>query len=107
MKAPIALLAAALLATACTWVSPTAAGRAVAVRDAVPDEACRRLGGVTATTRATLGGSPRGEEKIRTELDTLARNEAAGLGANLVVPASEIVSGRREYNAWLCPEPPA
>ena len=107
MKARIALLALPLFVLACTWVKVTDAGSAVTVSDAVPDAACRRVGGVTASTRATLGGSTRNEEKITEELHTLARNEAANLGANVVVPASEIVSGRREYDAYLCPEPGA
>lgn len=107
MKAPLALLALPLLVSACTWVSVTDAGSAVTVADTVPDAACRRVGGVTATTRATLGGSARDEEKISEELHALARNEAANLGANVVVPTSGIVSGRREYDAFLCPEPGA
>ena len=107
MKARLALALLPLLLAGCTWVSVTDAGGAVTVADTVPDAACRRMGGVTASTRATLGGSARDEEKITEELHALARNEAANLGANVVVPASEIVSGRREYEAWLCPEPGA
>lgn len=107
MTARIALAFLPLVLAGCSWVPVTDAGSAVTVSDTVPDAACRRLGGVTASTRATLGGSPRSEEKITEELDALARNEAANLGANAVVPTSEIISGRREYDAFLCPEPGA
>lgn len=103
MKAHLALLALPLVLAACTWVPVTEAGNAVTVSESVPDAACERVGSVTASTRATIGGSTRGEAKITEELHALARNEAANLGANVVVPSSEIVSGRREYDAYLCP----
>lgn len=103
----VAVLALPLLLTACTWVPVTEAGDTVTVSDSVPDAACERLRKVTASTRATIGGVARGEEKITEELHALARNEAGNLGANVIVPTSEIVSGRREYDAYLCPEPGA
>ena len=92
-----------LLTPGCTWVAPTEAGESVQVLEAVPDASCARVGRVTATTKATLAGMSRGEEKMGRELDALAQTQAASLGGNVVVAASEINAGRREYEAYRCP----
>ena len=40
--------------------------------------------------------------KVRDELETLARNEAPGLGADTVQPVAPPVSGEQRYIAWRC-----
>jgi hypothetical protein len=40
--------------------------------------------------------------RVREELETLARNEAPGLGADTIHPLSEPVRGSQGFAAWRC-----
>jgi hypothetical protein len=102
-KAPLLALVFVLLTTGCSWVRVSEAGAAITVAASVPDPGCRRVGGVTARTRATVGGMARDASRIERELEDLARDEAVGLGADVLVPAGEITAGRRSYDAYTCP----
>ncbi|MFK7897761.1 MAG: DUF4156 domain-containing protein [Myxococcota bacterium] len=88
----------------CTWVPLTPAGGAVGV--AAPEtnlDGCERVGAVTAQTKARVGFITRGEEKVIEELRTLARNDAAEMGAQLVVPEGPpSAEGRQRFAAYRC-----
>lgn len=86
----------------CTWVRLTDAGAGVRVVDAVAGAACERIGRVTANSREDVAGVDRSLEKVREELQTLARNEAAGLGADAVVATSPIEDGQQNFDALRC-----
>lgn len=94
------LLAGAL--TGCTWVRLTDGGDAVMVLEQVPD-GCMRVGRVTSTSKDAVAGIDRNADRLGDEVEILARNEAATLGANTVVPVSALEAGRRSYEAWNCP----
>lgn len=103
--APAVAIAALLAAPGCSWVPLTDAGAEVRVVDAVTARDCTRVGRVTANTRGRVVGLPRVEEKQAEELEALARNEAARLGANAVVPVSDIEEGRQQFDALVCELP--
>ena len=70
----------------CTWVPLTPTGESVQVtRSSANIAGCERVGSVTAQTRSRVGIFARGEKKILEELKTLARNDAAEMGADHVV----------------------
>lgn len=102
------LLAAALplllTTTACSpWVRLTEGGAGVThVTAATAADRCTRVGRVTAVTQQRVAGVGRNEERVRAELLTMARNEAAALGANSVVATSEITDGRQNFDALNC-----
>ena len=97
---PLALALVALLAApGCSWVPLTDAGAQVRVVDAVTARDCARVGRVTASTRGRVVGLPRVEEKQGEEL------QAARLGANAVVPVSDIGEGRQQFDALVCELP--
>lgn len=98
-------LLALLAAPGCSWVPLTDAGAEVRVVDAVTARGCARVGQVTANTRDRVAGLPRVEEKQAEELQALARNEAARLGANAVVPVSDVEEGRQRFDALVCELP--
>ncbi|MCC5871895.1 MAG: DUF4156 domain-containing protein [Gammaproteobacteria bacterium] len=92
-----------LAATACApWVKLTAAG--ADVRHVTPQTAagCTRVGRVSGVTRQRVAGVGRNDERVRAELLTMARNEAASLGANAVVATSEITDGKQTFDALRC-----
>jgi hypothetical protein len=92
-----------LLTPGCAWVRLSEAGTAVRVVDTVTATTCTRVGRVTANTRDRVAGMARVEVKQEEELQTLARNEAATLGANAIVATSAIEDGRQRFDALVCP----
>jgi hypothetical protein len=93
---------AAALCAACQWVPLTAEGEQVRVGNAAEVEGCRELGKVTGKTTVTVGPLARNEEKVASEVEALARNEAAKMGANVIVPTGALDWDQREYAAFRC-----
>ena len=83
MRLPIAaaLLAATFATglTACTWVHMAPGASAVRVVSAAPAN-CQNRGEVEVSVKERLGPYERNTLRVRDELETLARNEAPGLG---------------------------
>lgn len=89
----------------CTWVPLTPSGESVQFMPSSSDlRGCERVGAVTAQTKSRVGFIARNEDTILEELQTLARNDAAEMGANRVVaegpPSTE---GRQRFAAYRCP----
>lgn len=97
----MSLVVILLAAGGCTWIELTDAG--ATVRQGTPSavEDCRLVGTVTSTTqnRVVL---ERGRAKVAEELIVLARNEAATLGGDVVVPAGPMRDGRQDFNVYRC-----
>lgn len=92
-----------LTATACApWVKLTAAGADVRHVSSQVAATCTRVGRVSGVTRQRVAGVGRNDERVRAELLTMARNEAATLGANAVVATSEITDGKQTFDALRC-----
>ncbi len=98
----IALASAALLIGACQWVPLTPEGEQVRVANAAEVEGCKQLGTVTGKTTVTVGPMARNEEKVGKEVEALARNEAATMGANAIVPKGGVDWDQRTYAAFRC-----
>lgn len=95
-------LTAGLLLTGCTWVkvSEDASDITLKTEESVAD--CKRVGEVNTSTKHKVLGVSRNKKKVQIELDTLARNEAASMGANALVRVST-KEGRSSYLAYRCP----
>lgn len=100
------LLAAitATVLTGCTWVQLTAEGKNVslAVVDSISN--CERIGRATSKTLGSIVAIERGGGRLQEELLTLARNEAARMGGNSVVPESLIDNGQQIFVVYNCPK---
>jgi hypothetical protein len=104
---PATLLLTALLlpASGCAWVKLTEAGQRVRVIDhsSSLSAGCVRKGEITASVRRELGPFERNSQKVTDELEALARNEAALISADTVVPTGPVDgSGQRRYVAYDC-----
>lgn len=95
------LLNALLLVAGCSYVQLSKEGTGVA--QLAPEDAghCKKVGTVTAQTREKVV-MKRKLDKVREELTVLARNEAAAIGANAIVPLGEIEQGSQRFQAYLC-----
>lgn len=91
-----------LMLGGCTFVQPTP--KAATVRIATEQEVanCQRLGQTTVSTLARVAGLPRYEASIQDELNTLARNSAAGMGGDTVAPASPVKDGKQTFVIYRC-----
>ena len=99
----ILFVAAALLPlSACTWVKPSADGRAVRVAYDGNVSGCRAVGSVSVSVTAKVGFYHRPALKVRDELESLARNQAAGIPADTIKATSEPVNGAQNFQAYVC-----
>lgn len=90
------------LLSACTWVkkTPEAASVRIVPSDRVAD--CTRIGDVTTNTVDKLSVINRNAQKVETELETLAQNQAAISNADTIVPLGEVEDGRRTFTMYKC-----
>ena len=94
-------IAAMLMASGCNFVQLSDAGAQVAQAHAADVSNCRDVGTVSANTRSRVI-LERGSASVREELIVLARNRAADLGANAIVPVGEPVDGTQAFRAYFC-----
>ena len=97
------LVALALLAPGCAWVSLERGAEAVSVRSAGQVEACERLGKTHTRTLERIGPIPRRQGPVGQELERLARNEAVRMGGNAVAPLDEEREGEQTFGIYACP----
>ena len=101
----ILLIAMAVTALACTWAPLTDGGRGVRVLQESEVTQCQKLGRATSKTRDTVALFARNDRKIREEIESLARNEAAELGGDAVVPIGAATDGRQSFDVYRCGTP--
>lgn len=97
------LIAVVLLSSACTWVhmAPGASAVRVLAPGAAPT-GCEKRGEVDVSVKHRLGFYERNDLRVREELETLARNEAPGLGADTIQPLAPPADGGQRFAAWRC-----
>ena len=98
----LSLLLFAGFLTACTWVKSTPQADKVRVVPADRVADCQRIGELSTYTKARIANVNRKAEKVRQELETLGRIEAAEMGADTITTSSEIVDGRMNFIAFRC-----
>ncbi len=92
------------LLAACTWVKPTDQGREISIVE-LTDEAlktCDKLGSMTSMVKHKVGSFNRSEEKVATELATIAQNEAAQMGGDTIAAEGPIADGERTFSIYRC-----
>ena len=102
MRVMLALATVSLL-SACTWVDVEEAGQGVTLVGPEHVAHCKQLGRTTAETLEKVVGVRRSDEKLATELATIARNSAGKMGGNTIVPLGPIEEDRRTFLVYSCP----
>ena len=96
-------LAALTLVSGCTWVHMAPGASAVRVMPAgEPPTNCTRRGEIAVSVKDSVAFYERNELRVREELETLARNEAPGLEADVIQPLGSPLSGEQRFGAWHC-----
>lgn len=93
---------AALSAGGCALVELTPGGAGVRLASPEAVTTCTNLGRVTADVIAKVGFLPRHPEAVQDNINVTARNAAADMGADTIVPASEVKDGRQTFDVYRC-----
>jgi hypothetical protein len=96
-----ATLASMALLGACTWVKIPEEAQRVAIMEESQVISCRELGNVSTQVKWKIAGVARDAEKVRGELDDLARQQALALDADTLVRESA-AEGQGRYRAYRC-----
>ena len=97
----VLLLACAVGLNACTFVHMAPGARAVRVLSSAPTS-CEKRGEVSVGVQDMVGFYERSEVQVRDELETLARNEAPGVGADSISPLGPPTAGEQRWAMWRC-----
>lgn len=102
-KKILAVGSTVLLFNACSWVDLSAQAEKVEVMNRDQAAVCERVGQTTSQVVDQVAFLDRSKEKQEKELITLARNEAASMGGNAIVPATQVTDGRQRFVVYRCP----
>lgn len=99
----VAIVSVSLVALlpACTWVHMAPGASAVRV-EASPPAGCENRGHIEVSVKDSIAFYERNDIKVRDELETLARNEAPGIGADTIHPLGPPANGAQRFAAWRC-----
>lgn len=101
MRLQMFLLIPMALVAGCTWVHMAPGASKVTVVEQTP-AGCDKRGEVEVSVKDSVVFYERNHLKVLEELETLARNEAPGLGADTVQPVAPPESGAQRFIAWRC-----
>ena len=98
----VALAAAVIGLSGCTWVHMAPGASAVRVASAAPAN-CEKRGEISVSVADKVAlVYERNDLRVREELETLARNEAPGIGADTISPLGPPANGDQQFAAWRC-----
>ena len=98
----IALVASLAIApSACTFVHMAPGATAVKIVES-PPAGCDKRGEVEVSVKDSVAFYERNDLRVKDELETLARNEGPGLGADTMNPLSPPKDGQQRWAAWRC-----
>ena len=98
----IVFASAAFVVAGCSWVKTTPGGEQVREATAPEVNGCQEVGVAVASTQATAAGIPRNKDVMREEQVTLARNRAAQIGGDTIVPNGQPSEGTQSFNVYKC-----
>ena len=96
----ILLMGCLLSMPACTFVHMAPSAGKVKVLASAPS--CEKRGEAEVSVRHKVGFYERSDAQVRDELETLARNEAPGVGADSISPLGQPVDGTQRWALWRC-----
>lgn len=105
MKKIVALGLTGLLLQGCAWVKLTPEGEKARVLSAAEVSGCQKLGKTTVSVKGDIAGMKRLPERVQSELEILARNSAADLDGDTVVPVGQPEDGRQVFDIYRCVNP--
>ena len=104
MKQIICMISAAMLLSACSSLKLTEGGEKVRVLDPAEISTCKNMGrtNTSVTARVVI---ERPAETVAEELSIVARNSAARMGGDTIVPLTVIENGQQTFVVYKCINP--
>jgi len=102
MRPLLPVLFAAALAGGCALVDLTPAGAGVRLASPEAVVTCTNLGRITASVVHKAGFIPRHPDAVQDNINVTARNSAASMGADTIVPASNVQDGKQTFDVYRC-----
>jgi len=100
----LALSTALPLFGACTWVKPVDEAAQIGLVKPSVARHCSKLGTTSVKVKAGVGPITRSKKKVQDELITLAKNDAAVMGGDIIVAESKAENGRQKFSVYKCPD---
>ena len=99
------LIMSGLLVSGCASIKLSETGEKVRVL--APDEisSCRELGKTNTSVTAKVLGVDRPLETLEKELALIARNSAANMGGDTIVPLTVVEDGKQSFVVFKCIDP--
>ena len=96
------LLPAVVFMGGCAMLELTDAGAGVQLVKPDAVASCASLGRLTASVIHEVGFLPRHPDAVQANINVTARNSAAGMGADAIVPASGVQDGKQTFEVYRC-----
>ncbi|MDX1348132.1 MAG: DUF4156 domain-containing protein [Thiomicrorhabdus chilensis] len=91
-----------LSVTGCSWVKVSQQGALVAVSDYDSVAHCSKLGFTRSLVAHKIGFIERDADTMTQELTDLAKNEAAMMGGDTIVPRAPVKQGQMVFDVYRC-----
>lgn len=98
----LVLLPAVAVAGGCSLVDLTKEGEGVRVAKSEEVAACTGLGRTTASVVHEVATVPRHPDAVKENIEVTARNSAASMGGDTIVPVSGITEGKQTFEVYRC-----
>ncbi len=99
----LTFVALPVLIAGCSWgIKLDAGGRKVRTAWLQDVSSCKNMGKITVSVMDRVGPIDRNGIKVADELEVMARNEAATMGADTVKPLGDPQDGAQSWGAYQC-----
>jgi hypothetical protein len=98
----LVLVSMVAVAGGCSFVDLTKEGEGVRVAKADEVAACTGLGRTTASVVHEVASIPRHPDAVKENIEVTARNSAASMGGDTIVPVSGITEGKQTFEVYRC-----
>jgi hypothetical protein len=105
VKAIVVGVFATVLLPGCTWVDLKPQAEKVRVLTQQEVGRCKDLGRVTSNTLDKVGFIARPKGSVQEEIYRLARNNAANMGGDTIVPSGPLIDGEQPFRVYRCINP--
>ena len=102
MNTALLWLAASAIVGGCSFVEVTKEGEGVRIAAADAVSACTGLGRTTASVVHEVASIPMHPDRVQENVNVIARNSAASMGGDTIVPASPVAEGKQTFEVYRC-----
>lgn len=99
------IAATGLIVSGCSGLELTSDGEKIRVLGPNEVSSCKKIGKTNTTVTDAVAGVKRPIETIERELLIIARNSAANMNGDTIVPLTVVDGGKQSFNVYKCVDP--